>query len=251
MPARLYVVHGSHPCLTVEKAFDLKGIPYKKVELPASSQPLVMKLLFGGRTVPGVKFDDGAKVQGSRAILRALEDRVPSPPLYDGPAGAQAILDAERWGDDVLQSIPRRLLWEAFSKRRGAMYDFQEGGKGPKLPKPVVLAASYAVLPVERRLNDVDDAGVRADLAALPGLLDQVDAYIAEGVLDGEQPNAADLQIAPTIRLLYALEDVRPLIAGRPAEAFAFRWLDRPVATVPAGALPAQAEVPAATLPAA
>ena len=45
---------------------------------------------------------------------------------------------------------------------------------------------------------------MRADLAALPGLLDQVDAYIADGVLGGDQPNAADLQIAPTIRLLYA-----------------------------------------------
>lgn len=251
MPARLYVVHGSHPCLTVEKAFALKGLPYKKVELPASSQPLVMRLLFGGRTVPGVKFDDGAKVQGSRAILRALEDRVPSPPLYAGPAGAEAILEAERWGDEVLQSIPRRLLWEAFTKRRGAMYGFQEGAKAPKLPKPVVVAASYAVLPIERRMNDVDDAGVRADLAALPGLLDQVDAYISEGVLNGEQPNAADLQIAPTIALLYALDDVRPLIEGRPAEAFAFRWVDRPVASVPAGALPVQADVPAATLPAA
>ncbi len=250
MPARLYVVHGSHPCLTVEKAFALKGLPYKKVELPASSQPLVMKLLFGGRTVPGVKFADGAKVQGSRAILRALEDRVASPPLYDGPAGAEAILEAERWGDEVLQSIPRRLLWAAFTKHRGAMHGFQEGAQSPKLPKPAVVAASYAVLPIEKRMNDVSDAGVRGDLAALPGLLDHVDELIADGVLDGERPNAADLQIAPTIRLLYALDDVRPLIAGRPAEAFAFRWLDRPVATVPAGALPVQTAAPAATLPA-
>ncbi|WP_445149162.1 glutathione S-transferase family protein [Baekduia sp. Peel2402] len=250
MATRLYVVHGSHPCQTVEKALDLKGVAYKKVELPASTQPLVMKLLFGGRTVPGIKFDDGVKVQGSRAILRALEDRVPTPSLYEGSAGAEAILEAERWGDEVFQSIPRRLLWEAFTKDRAAMYGFQEGARSPKLPKPVVVAASYAVLPIERKMNDVDDAGVRADLAALPGLLDQVDTYIADGVLDGEQPNAADLQIAPTIRLLYALDDVRPLIAGRPAEAFTFRWFDRPVASVPAGALPVHTAAPAATLPA-
>jgi glutathione S-transferase len=250
MPARLYVVHGSHPCLTVEKAFSLKGLPYKKVELPASTQPLVMRALFGQRTVPGVKFADGAKVQGSRAILRALEDRVPSPPLYAGPAGAEAILAAERWGDEVLQSVPRRLLWPAFAVHRGAMHGFQEGASSPKLPKPVVVAASYAILPIERRLNAVTDEAVRSDLAALPGLLDQVDAYIADGVLDGERPNAADLQIAPSIGLLYALDDVRPLIAGRPAEAFAFRWFDRPVATVPAGALPVQTAAPAATLPA-
>jgi glutathione S-transferase len=250
MPARLYVVHGSHPCLTVEKAFALKGLPYKKVELVASTQPVVMKALFGARTVPGVKFADGEKVQGSRAILRALEQRVAAPPLYDGPAGAEAIEEAERWGDEVFQSIPRRLLWAAFTRHRGAMHGFQEGAKSPKLPKPVVVAASYMVLPIERRMNDVNDAGVRADLAALPSLLDQVDAYIADGVLDGERPNAADLQIAPTIRLLYALDDVRPLIEGRPAEAFAFRWFERPVATVPAGALPVEGAAQAATLPA-
>ena len=250
MPARLYVVHGSHPCLTVEKAFALKGLPYKKVELVASTQPVVMKALFGQRTVPGVKFADGEKVQGSRAILRALERRVAAPPLYDGPAGAEAIEDAERWGDEVFQSIPRRLLWAAFSEHRGAMHGFQEGAKSPKLPKPMVLAASYMVLPIERRMNDVNDAGVRADLAALPSLLDQVDTYIADGVLDGERPNAADLQIAPTIRLLYALDDVRPLIEGRPAEAFAFRWFERPVASVPAGALPVEGAAQAATLPA-
>jgi glutathione S-transferase len=130
------------------------------------------------------------------------------------------------------------------------MHAFQEGQRSPKLPKPVVLAASRVVLPIERRMNDVDDAGVRADLAALPLLLDRVDEYIAAGVLNGEQPNAADLQIAPTLGLLYALEDVRPLIDGRPAEAFAFRWFDRPVATIPAGALPVESATQAATLPA-
>jgi glutathione S-transferase len=69
-------------------------------------------------------------------------------------------------------------------------------------------------------------------------------------VLDGERPNAADLQIAPTIRLLNALEDVRPLIAGRPAEAFASRWFAPMTASVPVGALPVEAASQAATLPA-
>jgi glutathione S-transferase len=250
MPARLYMVHGSHPCATVIKAFELKGVPFKRVELPASSQPLVMSVLFSGRTVPGVKFDDGEKVQGSRRILRALEDRVLTPPLYDGPAGASAILEAEQWGDDVFQSVPRRLLWPAFAKHRAAMHAFQDGQTSPKLPKPVVVAASYAILPVERKLNGVTDEQVRADLAELPLMLDQIDAYIAAGTLNGEQPNAADLQIAPSIALLWALEDVRPLIAGRPAEQFAFRWFPRPTASVPPGALPVQAAAQAATLPA-
>jgi glutathione S-transferase len=69
-------------------------------------------------------------------------------------------------------------------------------------------------------------------------------------VLGGEQPNAADLQIAPTLRLLWALQDVRPLIAGRPAEAFMSRWFAPLSASVPAGALPVPSAAQAATLPA-
>jgi glutathione S-transferase len=248
MPARLYMVHGSHPCETVIKAFALKGLAYKRVELPASTQPLFMTLLFGARTVPGVKFADGEKVQGSRRIVRALEDRVPSPPLYDGPAGASAILEAEQWGDEVFQSVPRRLLWPAFAKHRASMYDFQEGQHSPKLPKPVVIAASHLILPLERKMNGVTDASVRADLAELPLHLDHIDELIAAGTLNGDQPNAADLQIAPSLGLLYALEDVRPLIAGRPAEAFAFRWFPRPTANVPAGGLPVETAAQATTV---
>jgi glutathione S-transferase len=250
MTARLYLVHGSHPCDTVAKAFELKGLSLKRVEIPISMQPAVMKVLFGGLTVPGVRFDDGEKVQGSRAILRALEARVVEPPLYDGPAGAEAIAEAERWGDEVLQSVPRRLLWMAFGVHPRAMHGFQDGQRSPKLPMPVLLVAAKLVLPIERRLNAVDDAAVRADLAALPALLDQVDAYIADGVLDGERPNAADLQIAPSLRLLHALDDVRPLIAGRPAEAFAFRWFAPLTGRVPSGALPVETAAQAATLPA-
>jgi hypothetical protein len=33
---------------------------------------------------------------------------------------------------------------------------------------------------------------VRRDLAALPGILQRIDDWIAEGVIGGEQPNAAD-----------------------------------------------------------
>ena len=116
MPARLFLIHGSHPCATVEKALELKGVPYKRVELPPPTHALLMPRLFEGRTVPGIKFEDGEKVQGSRAILRSLERRVPDPPLYGGPD----VEEAERWGDEVFQSVARRLLWPAFERSPGS-----------------------------------------------------------------------------------------------------------------------------------
>ena len=235
MSARLYVVHGSHPCATVELALAIKGIDYHRIELPPPSHALLMRPLFGGRTVPGIRFEDGEKVQGSRAIVRAIERRVPEPPLY----GGADVDEAERWGDEVLQPIARRLLWPAFQRHPSAMYAYQEGQRSPKLPLPVIRAAAPVITRIERRLNEATDAASRADLQALPAHLDRVDRWIAAGVLNGERPNAADLQIAPTVRLLHTIEDVRPLIAGRPAEQLAFRWLPRLPGSVPAGVLPA------------
>jgi len=235
MPAKLYVVHGSHPCATAEKAFALKGVPFKRVEIPPPSHFLVMKALFGGHTVPAARFDDGEKVQGSTRILRALERRVPEPRLYTGPE----VEEAERWGDEVFQPIARRLLWPAFARSPASMYGYQEGQQGPTLPRPVIAAIAPVVTRVEQRMNAATDEAAQADLRALPGHLDRIDGWLAEGRLGGEQPNAADLQIAPTIGLLHTLEDVRPLIAGRPAEAFAFRWFDRLPGSTPAGTLPA------------
>jgi glutathione S-transferase len=117
------------------------------------------------------------------------------------------------------------------------MHPFQQGQRNPKLPMPVVLAAAPLITYVEKRMNGADDDVVRADLQALPAHLDRVDELIAAGVLDGERPNAADLQIATSVRLLHTMSDVRPLVAGRPAERFAFRWFDPLPATVPAGVL--------------
>src|ERR1700691_1389956 len=87
--------------------------------------------------------------------------------------------------------------------------------------------------------NKARDATARADIAALPGQLDRVDRWIADGVIGGEQPNAADLQIGSTIRLLSAIADVRPLIEGRPAAALT-RYFAPLVGEVPAGTLPAE-----------
>lgn len=223
MPTRLYVVHGSHPCATVEKALELKGIAFRTVEIPPPTHVLFMRRLFGGLTVPAIRFEDGTKVQGSRAILRELDRRVPSPPLAGGPEVAAA----EAWGDEVLQPIARRLLWDGFSRDPRAMHSFQQGQRNPKLPMPVVRAAGPLITRMERRMNDVTDAAVRADLDALPGHLDRIDGWIAEGVLGGAQPNAADLQIATSVRLLCTVNAVRPLIEGRPAERHAHAWFER------------------------
>ena len=67
------------------------------------------------------------------------------------------------------------------------------------------------------------DGRREACLAALPGQLDRVDALLAEGVIGGERPNAADFQIAPSVRLMLDVDQFREHIDARPAGVHARR----------------------------
>jgi glutathione S-transferase len=240
MPAKLFMVHGSHPCVAVARSLEIKGIPYRNVEYPPPLHAPVQRLRFGGRTVPSIIFEDGEKLSGSVEIMHRLEEMVPEPPLYPRDRSErQRVLDAERWGHDVLQPIGRRVLWPAFALSPRAMLSFQEGSRLPSPPAPVLLAAAPLVVRAERRFNDATDDALRADLSALPGHLDHADALIADGVIGGERPNGADLQITTTLRLLMTVEDVRPIVEGRPAADLTLRLFPHHQGVVPAGTLPA------------
>ena len=92
------------------------------------------------------------------------------------------------------------------------------------------------MLPIAKvavRYNDSSEEPVRADLAAVPDRIDRVDALLSEGVIGGEQPNAADFQIATSVRLLLAYEDLKPYIEGRPAAEHARRVVPKYNAAFP------------------
>ena len=236
---KLYVLHGSHPCAAVEAALALKSIAYDRVELPPVVSVLVGPLRWGGTTVPGMCVQ-GARVVGSRAIMRRLDELAPEPPLLPAPGDpARAkVLDAELWGDEVFQGVPRRLVDAAFLRRPGAMETYAAEAKLPLRP-----ALMRPAMPLAARLmaikNKATDSAARADLEALPGHLERVDRWIAEGLLGGERPNAADLQIGSTVRLLLTVGDVRPLVESRPAAALT-RYFPRMVGAVESGVLPSE-----------
>jgi glutathione S-transferase len=77
------------------------------------------------------------------------------------------------------------------------------------------------------------------DLQALPAKLDHVDALIADGVIGGDRPNAADLQIGSTLEVLATVGDLQPLLRDRPAGRLAAQWFPGRQGEIPAGAFPA------------
>ena len=242
MTATLYALPGSHPVAAVEVALRLKSIDYRRVDLLPMSQVLIGPLRYGGTTVPGLRIA-GERLVGSRAIMRRLDTLAPEPALLPpvGDPSRTEVLEAERWGDEVLQSVPRRIIDVAFIRRPAAMESYAANAKLP-LPRPLMRPA----LPLTARLmalkNKARDDAARADLLALPGLLDRIDAWIADGLLGGDRPNAADLQIGSTIRLLATIGDVRPLLEGPPARPAAqlTRYFPPMVGEVPPGVLPAE-----------
>jgi glutathione S-transferase len=221
---------------------DQKGLPYRYAELLGGAHPLSLFALgFRGATVPALKLADGRRVQGSLAIAQALETLIPTPSLYPSePAARSAAQEAERWGEAVLQPVPRRLI------RWGLRHHLQQrrwfADVATPLPAPALVSIMLTpVVPVFVWQAGASDGRVRRDLNELPGLLDEVDRLLEIGVIGGDVLGAADYQIASTVRMLLAMKDVGRLVAGRPAEPFAERVVpDYPEvpATLPADWLP-------------
>ena len=223
MSATLFGVPASHPSFTAELMLRHKRIAYRRIDLiSAVHRILVRGLGFPGSTVPALRID-GERVQGTRDIAVALDSLRPLPPLFPGDHDRRrAVVEAESWGDTVYQPVPRRLIWAGLKRDRSTVASYLEGAR---TGVPVALAQSTVapIIAAAARINQAGDENVRRDLAALPGLLDQVDELLEQQTIGGPELNAADFQIATSTALLATMADIRPLIEGRPALEHALR----------------------------
>ena len=209
--ATLFGVPASHPTYAAELMLRQKGVDYRRVDLVAVVHRGVLRVLgFPGITVPALRLD-GRRVQGTRAIAEALDGARPGAPLVPDPAVAAA----ETWADEHYQAVPRRLVWNALSRDRSTLATFLTEAK---LGVPVSVAAGLGgpVIKAAVRANKADDAHVRADLAKLPELIHHVHNLLRAGAIGGERPNVADYQIATSTALLATMDDIRPMLEGRP-----------------------------------
>jgi glutathione S-transferase len=221
MRATLFGVPASHPSLAAELMLRHKGVDYRRIDLvTAAHRGLLRALGFPGKTVPALRLD-GAKIQGTTDIAFALDALIPSPPLFPADAERRREVEAaEAWGNEVLQPVPRRLMWNALKHDRSTLASYLEGAR-TGIPAPIAARTAAPIAAAARRFNRATDENARRDLAALPVLIDRVDELIDRGVIGGAERNAADFQIATSISLLLTMDDVRPMIEGRPAERLA------------------------------
>jgi glutathione S-transferase len=248
--AKLYVIPGSHACKTGMLLLDHKSIPYTVVELPTGLHPQLVRLhgfsgsrgamrLVDGRptrmsalmdrfgTVPAMRIGD-ERVQRNMDIARYLEQLQPEPPLFpEDPVLRSNVEEAERWGDDELQMASRRIVLAAGARDPGELHARGSEGRlggllaGNTLHRRVMAQVATGVFDVR---GDKDAELV----AALPPMLDRIDAWVEEGVLGGEQLYVADLVIAPSLALLDYRLDLRDELRSRPSFALVERVLPEP-----------------------
>ena len=233
MAATLYSIAISHPSQAARLMLERKGIEHEIVPVQPGWQPFVLRLKgFRGTTVPALRID-GRRIQGSRRISRELDRIQPDPSLFPGdPERRRAVEDAEEWGDRALQPVPRRLFRWALASR----HDMRQwmARDVMRVPAPELVALTLG--PIAKAFSHKSrgsDERVRADLAVLPGMLDHVDALIADGTIGGDEPNAADFQIGTCVWSLTSFSDLRPLVEGRPAATLAGKLLAPPKMNVP------------------
>ena len=236
MGITLYGTKPSPPSHTIRLELEAKGLQHKEVWLLPGLWPALMRTRgFRGGTVPGMKID-GRRIQGSRAISRALEEVAPDPPLFPAdPERRLEVEEAERWGDEVLQDVPRRIVrWLSVHRPETKVMIAREIGM--PLPRFAAWINTPSALHLARKVDA--DGQIRRAIDQVPEVFDHVDGLISRGVIAGDEPNAADFQIATSVRALLTVRDLAPITDGRPAAELAMRHLPDFPPDFPAGLLP-------------
>lgn len=199
---------------------ELKGIDFQLVDVLPGTQRIYLRLAgFRGGTVPALKLD-GRRIQGTLRIARAVEQLRPQPPLFPTDSARRRHADeVERWGDEELQNVPRRIL------RWGLVHNVDLRrwlAEQSKLPL-ADLAARTGGLTARyyAYVIDADEATARSAVDALPQTLDRVDALLADETLTTDPPTAATLQVLCSVRALAAFSDLRGHVDARPSAAVA------------------------------
>jgi glutathione S-transferase len=246
----LYVIPGSHACRSGMLMLEHKQVPYRRVDIVTLLHPVVVRLhgfdaggqtrTAGGRRTFGLRLGDrlgtvpalaanGHRISTNYAIGRFLDEHHPQPPLLPAdPEQRAAVEEAERWANETLQMIARRILGAAVVRDPAA---FSRSSADGRLGYILYKRELTRRLVVPRILRDVFAASPAADrdpVAELPPMLDRIDAWIADDVLGGTELNAADFMVAPSLALILYRPDAMPMFEGRPALELLDRLLPEP-----------------------
>ena len=247
---KLYVIPGSHACRSAMLMLEHKGVPYERVDFVTILHPVFSRMhgfdaggqtrtaagkrTFGLRfgdmlgTVPGLKAD-GRRISTNHRIARFLDEEHPEPPLFPSdPNKRAAVEEAERWANETLQMAARRIPGAAIRREPHKFARSAGNGRMGHLLYRRERTRRVMIPYLARSVFAASSNPERDPAQELPALLDRIDAWVEEGVLNGPELNAADFMVAPSLALILYRDDVMPMFEGRPSLELVDRLLPAP-----------------------
>jgi glutathione S-transferase len=222
---KLWHIVVSHYSEKVRWALEFKSVQHeRRAPLPGTHPPIALWLTRGRAfTLPILELD-GARIADSTAIIAALEERFPEPPLYpDDPGERRRALELEEWFDEELGPHIRRL---AFHELRRDPERFTEaaGRMAPALARLGRVAGAYG-----RAFTGVRYGASKPDAAArgherVLAALDRLEGELGDGdYLVGGRFTVADLTAAALLYPVVLPDEVPRMIDEMPEPYERFR----------------------------
>ena len=234
----LWHIEISHYNEKARWALDLKGVEHERRALvPGYHMALALALTRGRCYTSPILELDGRRIGDSTAIIRALEERYPQPPLYPAePVERRRALELEDFFDEQLGPYIRRLLFhELRSDRAGTAQLAAQVSPAPMRRFPRASAEYFLALTALRFGAGSAKAAERARRRVLRAL-DRLEAELGPNdYLVGERFTVADLSAASLFYplVLPAEGPVRPELPAAFArfreplkERAGFRWVE-------------------------
>jgi glutathione S-transferase len=202
----LWHIEVSHYNEKARWALDYKSIAHElRVPMPGLHGIRALALTRGRhRRLPILQLD-GRTIGDSTAIIAALEEHRPEPPLYPADAGQKArALELEDYFDERLAPQLRRLVWHHTLPDTDAVVDSLFADRAPGRARFLRATAPLA-RPVVRRDYGVSAATAEVARGEVLAAMDRLEAELQpSGYLVGDRFSVADLTAAALFTPLLA-----------------------------------------------
>ena len=217
----LWQIDVSHYSEKVRWALAWKGVEHRRrTPVPGAHMAIAAWLSRGGQVTLPILEIDGRRICDSTAIIAALEELYPEPPLYPAdPEERRRALELEDFFDEELGGHIRHLAWHEFRNDRERFTELMRQTAPGPLARVPSAAAAYARVFTALRFRAGDSEQAERGRTKVLAALDRLERELGEGeYLVGESFTVADLTAASLFYPLVTPEE-GPLPSDQPAAA--------------------------------
>ena len=215
----LWQIDVSHYNEKARWALAWKGVEHRRRSpVPGAHMAVALWLTRGAQNTFPVLSLDGRRIGDSTAIVAALEERYPEPPLYPADAAERRrALELEDFFDEELGPYIRQLAWYEFGNDRERFAELMSETAPRPLARFGRATAAYARAYTALRFRAADAAEAERSRTKILAALDRLEAELGDGeYLVGAGFSVADLTAASLFYPLVTPEE-GPLPPDQPS----------------------------------